>query len=130
MTQQEAFDRMVGHLAKQQRPCEEDGRCLYRGPNGMKCIIGSLIKTATAKTVDGPSYGDTSVGADDVWDLLKKQLALSDLKERSARAFYKHMQNAHDMAKNLPVLKKALKAQAMKYKLKHGKVNSIKEWVR
>jgi len=119
---------MVVHLAQQKRKCMNSHTCVYRGPDGMKCIVGALLTDATAKAVDKSSYGDTSIGTDWVWALAKEELALSDLSTRMARTFYKHMQNAHDNSKDLEQLKKALKVQALKYGLKPGKVNGIKEW--
>lgn len=43
MNNQEAFDIMVKHLRKQGRRCMADKKCLYRGPDGMKCAVGALI---------------------------------------------------------------------------------------
>ena len=46
MTNQEAFDAMVRHLAKQGERCtsgELGDDCCYRGPNGLKCAVGALI---------------------------------------------------------------------------------------
>lgn len=45
-TKQEVFDIVVKHLftQKQQSVECEGGRCLYRGPNGLKCAVGVLIK--------------------------------------------------------------------------------------
>lgn len=50
MTKQEIFDKVVNHLLTQNKQCSvEDAsyanglKCLYRGPNGLKCAIGCLI---------------------------------------------------------------------------------------
>lgn len=49
-TLKEAFETMAEHLMTQGKKCEDPsrlvstpGRCLYRGPDGMKCAIGILI---------------------------------------------------------------------------------------
>jgi hypothetical protein len=48
MTHQQIFDQVARHLLTQKRksvktPETLTGRCLYRGPDGMKCAIGVLI---------------------------------------------------------------------------------------
>lgn len=44
MTAQEVFDTVVAHLRKQGvRSIDENGKCLYRGPNDTKCAVGCLI---------------------------------------------------------------------------------------
>ena len=44
MQQQEIFDTVVRHLAKQGKPAMNAvGKCLYRGPDGTKCAVGFLI---------------------------------------------------------------------------------------
>jgi len=46
MNSQEVFDFVVNHLRLQNAKSVEDveeGRCLYRGPEGRKCAVGCLI---------------------------------------------------------------------------------------
>jgi hypothetical protein len=44
VTNQEAFDKVVRHLLTQiERSVGPDGRCLYRGPRGLRCAVGCLI---------------------------------------------------------------------------------------
>lgn len=45
MNNQQAFDIMIQHLRQQGQPSKEEGssRCLYRGPDGLKCAVGALI---------------------------------------------------------------------------------------
>lgn len=45
MTPQETFDRVVTHLRKQGRKSVDPSthRCMYRGPDGLKCAVGALI---------------------------------------------------------------------------------------
>jgi hypothetical protein len=41
---QKLFDKDVTHLLTQmEQSISDDGRCVYRGPNGLKCAIGALI---------------------------------------------------------------------------------------
>ena len=43
-TLQETFDIVASHLLRQgRRSVDSEGRCLYRGPNGLKCGAGCLI---------------------------------------------------------------------------------------
>jgi hypothetical protein len=43
---QELFDRVARHLLIQNAKSEvpSGGECLYKGPNGLKCAVGCLIK--------------------------------------------------------------------------------------
>lgn len=44
MTLQEFFDQAVGGVIRQgRRSVAENGKCLYRGPNGLKCAVGHCI---------------------------------------------------------------------------------------
>lgn len=44
MTPQEVFAKVVTHLRKQNAvSAKQNGMCVYRGPNGMKCAVGCLI---------------------------------------------------------------------------------------
>jgi len=45
MNNQEAFDIAAKHLLTQNKQSARpiDGRCLYRGPNGLMCAVGALI---------------------------------------------------------------------------------------
>lgn len=45
MTEQEIFTKVANHLLTQNEPSvNSDYECLYRGPNGLKCAVGCLIK--------------------------------------------------------------------------------------
>lgn len=44
MTKQEIFDTVAKHLLTQMERSESRKGCLYRGPNGLKCAVGVLIK--------------------------------------------------------------------------------------
>jgi len=43
ITKQETFDIVFKHLKQQGCKSLNGGRCLYRGPNGLKCAAGVLI---------------------------------------------------------------------------------------
>jgi len=43
MNRQEVFDKVATHLLTQKVKSDENGYCMYRGPNGLKCAIGCLI---------------------------------------------------------------------------------------
>ena len=44
MKPQVIFNKVVRHLFKQNKKCvNEDGACVYRGPNNTKCAVGALI---------------------------------------------------------------------------------------
>lgn len=45
MNQRQVFDKIKRHLLKQNKKSQKKTTCLYRGPNGLKCAIGCLIKT-------------------------------------------------------------------------------------
>ncbi len=42
-TTQEVFDQVARHLLTQNQKSMGSDRCLYRGPNGLKCAAGCLI---------------------------------------------------------------------------------------
>lgn len=45
LSNQEIFDRVLAHMRVQRRASvDDDGACLYRGPNGTACAIGALIR--------------------------------------------------------------------------------------
>ena len=45
MTPQRIFNKAARHLLKQNKKSEDflSRRCMYRGPNGLKCAVGCLI---------------------------------------------------------------------------------------
>lgn len=60
MTPQEIFDKAaLGVLNQGKRSVDGSERCLYRGPNGLKCAVGHLVDNeAIAKEMD--YYGSIS----------------------------------------------------------------------
>lgn len=43
MNKQAIFNRVWAHAIAQNESSSSEGRCLYRGPGGLKCFIGALI---------------------------------------------------------------------------------------
>lgn len=41
---QKVFNRVARHLLRQRKRSTDGNSCLYRGPGGLKCAIGCLIK--------------------------------------------------------------------------------------
>lgn len=43
LTKRQIFETVRDHLLSQGERSEKDNRCLYRGPDGLKCAVGCLI---------------------------------------------------------------------------------------
>lgn len=83
MTNQEAFTKIVTHLREQGKPCMDDtNKCLYHGPEGMKCAIGALIPDSEYK----PEFESMSL-----FDIVE----ISSLKELDP-FFLEELQSIHD----------------------------------
>ena len=63
------IDTVTEHLLKQNARSEEsiEGRCLYRGPNGLKCAVGALI----TDDAYSEAINELSVSSDLVQDALE-----------------------------------------------------------
>jgi hypothetical protein len=66
MTNQQLFDKVVNHLLTQLVRSEVDRyslkRCLYFGPNGIRCAIGALMQdTPQNRLLEGKSAADRLV---------------------------------------------------------------------
>jgi hypothetical protein len=64
MTNQELFDKMATHLLTQGEKSVDESRnkCLYRGPNGLKCAAGVLISDeAYSESLEGEIVSDPNV---------------------------------------------------------------------
>lgn len=67
MTKQETFDIVVKNLRRQNAQSEEDGSCMYRGPNGLRCAAGWLIPDDKYKEdFEGCSVNSINVELDEV----------------------------------------------------------------
>lgn len=78
-TTQQAYDIGVRHLLHMtERSANEDGACLYRSPNGNRCVIGSMIPDeeydSNIDHLDNPTGIDELVFDDDV--LLPEEIDL------------------------------------------------------
>jgi hypothetical protein len=62
MTKLEYKNLLIEKSAQNMFPCEENGNCLYRGPEGKRCVVGWLIpdneyqKTFEGNTIDNLKY--------------------------------------------------------------------------
>ncbi len=131
MTKQEAFDKMVAHLAHQKHRCVIDSVCAYRGPDGTKCIVGAMISDETAALIDGiRATESTSISNDPVWEMAKAELALEDLREPRDKIFYIEMQEVHDLSYTLEDIQARLRRIAVHYELDPAIVGSITAWSR
>ena len=49
LTKQDIFDHVARHLIEQGEKSQEEYCCMYRGPRGLKCAVGSLIRDGDYK---------------------------------------------------------------------------------
>jgi len=122
---------MVAHLANQKHRCATDGTCVYRGPNGTKCVVGAMISDETAALINKVGQlKSTAIGSGEVWALAKAELALEDLEESKAKSFYVEMQAVHDKSCHLGDVLIGLGRIATNYKLDPALVSTITSWSR
>lgn len=85
MNYQDTFNKVARHLLAQDTKSEdENGNCLYRGPDGLKCAIGVLIPD--------DKYYKTLEGIRAESSVVSKILKAS----REDRIFLKDLQQIHD----------------------------------
>ena len=83
---QKVFTKVKRHLLKQNkksiRGSANGGICLYRGPRGLKCAIGCLIKDKFySESIEGGAFGDAFYPSDQKkTKLLKDALKSSGIK--------------------------------------------------
>ena len=125
MTKQEAFDRIITHLAKQKVKSQNSiGQCLYRGPNERKCAIGVLLSDELATSFDSKEGAFIS----GFWDRAKGELALSDASEHDSQKFYIRMQDAHDTTDSAEQIQTRLRTVAANYYLDPSLITTITKW--
>ena len=115
---QEVFDKMVGHLRKQNAKSEDEegGACLYRGPNGLKCAVGCLIPDELYHYgLEGCSVNEGRVNA-----TLSKVLDIKDF-ENYSKVFnllqnVQHIHDEYSIQEWEREFKKAAKGFGLKYK--------------
>lgn len=89
-TEQEYFDFCYQAVMMQGLPSVTSGRCVYRGPNGLKCAIGHLISD--------DDY-DPEMEGRVVWDLFNDFESCKKYKE--FESLLKAIQGAHDVLKHI-----------------------------
>jgi hypothetical protein len=94
VTPQSIFDRVAAHLLEQgERSFGPDGRCAYRGENGLKCGVGVLI----ADEHYSPSLEGSAVGAACVQAALERAgLNLAAPESEPVRELLWALQRVHD----------------------------------
>ena len=128
MTKQQAFDKMVAHLASQGKRCMKHGRCAYRADDGTKCVVGCMISDEAAERVATQNFHQTAVIHQSTWNMLREELALEGVDERAAQNFYHAMQQAHDQNTDPVTLKRALTVVAVNNSLDGGSIDNITNW--
>jgi hypothetical protein len=74
MTKQQTFDIVARHLLQQNCKCEVRGRCVYRGPGGLKCAAGILIPDELYdRNFEGEAVFYDSRGGTPVAQIIKQQ---------------------------------------------------------
>lgn len=100
MTDQELFDKVAGHLARQGCQATDSlGRCAYRGSDGMKCAAGCLIADAHYS----PEIESKAAGIERVADALERSGV-----SRSQIDLVSRLQTAHDNCGSLSSLRSEL----------------------
>ena len=98
MTRQEMFNRATAHLVRQgKRSVNDSGRCLYRGPNGLKCAIGIFLPDPLADL-----YDDQAIDGDA--PQMREVLASAGLHSPDLSEFAVHLQQAHDDSVNADIV--------------------------
>ena len=116
MTDQELFDRVVTHLAKQGRRAMARVACLYRTPDGLKCAIGCLIPDE--------KYRAEMELDPDIWEEVMEVAGISDEQDWLAR----QLQRSHDSSTTAELLRSNLLATARAYKLDPHLIGTITTW--
>ena len=127
MTNQEAFDRVCQHLAKQKERCIIAESCRYRLDN-KKCAIGALIPDELYESnMDmRPGYGSPANLS--VIRLITEYDSIRDLFQGVNANMLYSLQIAHDTSKDLNMLKKHLYNAANQYALDPAMVAIIESW--
>lgn len=105
LTKQEIFDRVAEHLLTQMEKsgvvdetCGYGFRCLYRGPNGLKCAAGALIPDE----LYDPCIEDVSIESDKTGDFITSETLrlLVSIREKCGieeeKDFVRELQKIHD----------------------------------
>jgi len=112
-TDQQAFDAVCKHLAKQKRQALHNLKCDYLTTDGERCAIGGIMPLDSARLArdDGGEVGDLPLSLGEVSvDLLRR------------------LQLAHDDDTNLEGLQNELRLTARNFGLSADAVDLITEW--
>lgn len=126
MTEQEIFDAVCAHLARQQRPAVDvvgaDRMCVYHASDGCKCAVGCLIPDALyVPEIEGLSLSDAAViGEPELGQLLPFIVDHGGL--------LNDLQVAHDTAENAVSLRRMLKVTAKARGLKADAADTVQAW--
>ena len=107
---QNDFDTVLSAIVKQGKPSKDIGRCLYRGPRGLKCAIGWLIPDDLYK----PEM-DTGISFHKVLDIIGRD---------GDNLLYLSIRVCHDNASReadnfIDVFKQSMKNVATQYSLEY-----------
>ena len=126
---QQAFDKMVSHLAQQGKQAYDNDteKCLYRTKDDLKCVVGCLLsEEAYAEIV---LHDQTTARVNFILrriPIVQQELALDD--NSNATSFYGAMQHAHDSSRDKEHLIRELESIASLYELDPEKISTIQQW--
>jgi hypothetical protein len=116
MNQQEIFNKVARHLARQGRKArDEHGKCAYRGKGDLKCAVGCLIRD---------SEYDPRMEGDSVDGLKKRDLLPNRL--RRAERLLMSLQSAHDDTYDGEGLARALADTARRHHLSAAALKKLR----
>ena len=118
MTNQEAYNKVCAHLAKQGRRSEDKGRCLYRGPGGLMCAVGCLIP-------DELYHGDME---GDMMSVLTKYPDVAKHFDGVSKLLLHDLQGSHDFSSTRDEIVDRLLTVAHEYDLTPGAEQAITDW--
>lgn len=114
-TPQELFDRAVIAVDRQGKPSRgADGRCLYRGPGGLKCAAGHLIDDDDAAMC----FDAKPAAHSGVYDLARHgRLAFES---EGARRTVSNLQVSHDFAASDADFRRGFRKRAIRVAAQFG----------
>lgn len=96
-TKQEVFDYGLKKIIEQGRPSldPDDGSCLYRGPDGVKCLVGHML----GEDVDfNKRHSLNGIGIGRLIEMKALPEGYEWMADESMQEFLGQLQNAHDHA--------------------------------
>jgi hypothetical protein len=93
---QKLFNKIVRHIHKQGKPALNGSECAYRGDNGTRCAIGSVLPNKLyKKQMEGKSVNGLLEDHPNVLNHFKNVYGITRTDHEIS--FLKRMQNAHDI---------------------------------